>query len=488
MKKITFLLLMLLPLFLTAQSPIAFERYYDFGLGFGEEGYCVQQTNDHGYITCGRQTTGIGFSQMLLHKVDSLGNTQWYKLIGTIYENEAFSVKQTSDSGYIMTGYSTDVNYTNFITLVKTDANGNVAWMKNNISPIAALPQGGPGGGHGTDVIQTSDGGYSILAIMTDLDTISSSVLIKTNANGDTLWTKKYRRSFGVGFYSFQQIPDGSYIMAGIVDVSLSPVDESVYLLKTNVNGDTLWSKIYDFAGENTGCYNVEQTTDSGFFLRGGIYHPSSFSTDILIIKTDSFGDSLWSKTIGGNLNEGGEGARQTSDGGFIIAGGTTSYGVGGEDVYLVKTNSGGQTLWQRTFGGISNDQGDYIFQTNDKGFIICGNYSGPFGDGASLYLIKTDSSGNAPTGINEIISDENSVSVFPNPVFATSNIFLKEDKLNGEHIFLLYDFSGKEIRGEVFSGSSYLFNRNDLAGGMYLCVIQNEDGKIIGKAKVIVQ
>ena len=103
-----------------AQVPIAFERYYDFG--YAEEGYCVQQTTDHGYIVCGRQGIGVGFQKLLLEKIDSVGNIEWIKLYGN-FDEEGYAVKQTFDGGYIVTGRYTDASTIPRIYLMKTDAN-----------------------------------------------------------------------------------------------------------------------------------------------------------------------------------------------------------------------------------------------------------------------------------------------------------------------------------------------------------------------------
>ena len=119
------LFLLAIPLFLKAQAPIAFERYYDFGVGNAEEGTCVQQTRDHGYIITGRQGINLQTTYILLQKTDSLGNVQWMKQLGSQYYNYAYSVKQTSDSGYILTGETFDINGNEAICLVKTDSIGD---------------------------------------------------------------------------------------------------------------------------------------------------------------------------------------------------------------------------------------------------------------------------------------------------------------------------------------------------------------------------
>ncbi len=286
-------------LFLTcrinAQAPIAFERYYDFGAT--EEGYCVQQTADHGYIIAGRQTLGVGFEKMLLQKTDSIGQTQWSKLIGSPYESQANSVRKTFDHGYIITGFTTDVNYTQYVYLVKTDSIGDTLWTKRNISPITPQPFGGSGNGYGYDVIQTSDSGFVVVANITDFDTVRIAILIKTNANGDTLWTKKMRRLYGGLATSIKQTTDSGFIISGAVLMNNSQSPPwGVYLIKTDAVGDTLWTRILTPSSANPCEYSVCQTSDGGYFLAGQIYNFNNSSDDIYILKTDALGDTLWTK------------------------------------------------------------------------------------------------------------------------------------------------------------------------------------------------
>jgi len=474
--------LFLLSLFLAcriyAQAPIAFERYYDFG--YTEEGYCVQQTTDRGYIICGRQGIAVGYQKLLLQKVDSVGNLEWIKLFGS-YDEEGYAVKQTFDGGYIVTGRYTNASYIPRIYLLKTDANGDTLWTKK-------IQTTNSWNGYGSDVIQTADSGYVIIANGGELtDTVGTSLLIKTNSNGDTLWTKKISRFSGITLHSLKQLPNNNFIIAGEVYISQNPVVSGMYLINTDSIGDTLWTKIHTILSNNTGVNAVILSTDNGYLLRGNIYYQFSNSTDIFLIKTDITGDTLWTKAIGGLGNEGGGGAQYTADGGYIISGTTTSYGAGGADVYLVKTDSLGQTLWSKTFGGINNDAGNCVQQTIDHGFVISGITSSFGMQNGDVYLIKTDSLGNAPTGISEHLNPTNNIAVFPNPFVTSATITVSGTNDFSSNTFILYDYSGRELIHEKMSGSSFTLEKNDLAAGIYFCTIQSDNGKIIGKAKIIV-
>jgi hypothetical protein len=114
---------------------------------------------------------------------------------------------------------------------------------------------------------------------------------------------------------------------------------------------------------------------------------------NIFIMKTDPLGDSLWTKTYGGVGFDNGSMIIETSGNCLVVVGSTDSYGAGAFDLYLIKTDSVGNVLWTKTYGGSGNDFGNCVQETSDGGFIVCG-YTGSFGTGADAYLIKTDSLG----------------------------------------------------------------------------------------------
>jgi hypothetical protein len=192
---------------------------------------------------------------------------------------------------------------------------------------------------------------------------------------------------------SVQQTNDGGYIVSGGTE-SFGNGESDVYLIKTDSNGDTLWSKTYggiDFEDS----FSVQQTSDGGYIMTGIAFSFSfgNAQADVYLIKTDSNGDSIWTKTYGEMNYSYGSYVQQTSDGGYIITGAT---GFEDEtDVFLIKTDINGDTLWTNTFGGASMDVGNSVEQTDDGGYVILGSTSS-FADTISdLYLVKTDASGN---------------------------------------------------------------------------------------------
>ena len=253
---------------------------------------------------------------------------------------------------------------------------------------------GGIGFDFGREVQETEDGGFIIVGWTNSFGAGDYDVyLIRTDANGDTLWTKTYGGTDYDWGYSIQQMEDGGFIIVGGTN-SFGAGDYDVYLIRTDANGDTLWTKTYGGADREWG-YSIQQTEDGGFIVAGFTRSFGAGGSDVYLIRTDANGDALWIKTYGGVNSDWGNSIQQTKDGGFIIVGGTNSFGAGDYDVYLIRTDANGDTLWTRTYGSADYDDcGASVQQTKDGGFIIVGG-TRSFGAGDyDVYLIRTDANG----------------------------------------------------------------------------------------------
>jgi hypothetical protein len=342
----------------------------------------VQETSDGGYIIAGRtKSFGAGGEDFYLIKTDAQGETLWTRTHGGPGDDWCHSMQQTADGGYIATGgTSVDTLEPYDVYLIRTDARGDTLWTRT---------YGGPDNDQGYSVQQTSDGGYIIGASTPSLGLASEAYLIKTDARGDTLWTKTYGGESTDEGYSVSQTTDGGYIIAGRTE-SFGAESSEVYLIRANAQGDTLWTRTYGGPRYDAGL-SVQQTTDGGYVVAGRTVSFGAGSGDVYLIKTAASGDTLWTRTYGGPNDEWGHSVQQTSDGGYIVTGLTYSFGAGKSDVYLIKTDAQGDTLWTRTFGGTAIDAGFSIGLTSDTSYIIAG-WTGSFGAGArDVYLIKTN-------------------------------------------------------------------------------------------------
>jgi hypothetical protein len=247
---------------------------------------------------------------------------------------------------------------------------------------------GGPSDDEGNSVQQTTDGGFIIAGFTNSFGAGDADVyLVKTNAQGETLWTRTYGGTKGDFGYSVQQTSDDGYIIAGTT-YSFREWGFGIYLIKTDAQGESLWTRTYGGPIFNDG-YSVRQTADGGYIVAGAIFSDANMY-DVCLIKTNASGDTLWTRTYGGADEDQARSVQQTTDGGYIAVGSTWSFGAGNGDVYLIKTDAQGETLWTRIYGGPERDEGHSVQQTTDGGYIVTG-FSVSAG---GLYLIKTDSQG----------------------------------------------------------------------------------------------
>ena len=261
---------------------------------------------------------------------------------GGASDDIGYSVQQTADGGYIVVGTTESFGAGSCdVFFIKTNASGYTERSRTF---------GGVGDDEGYSVQQTADGGYIIVGLTSSFGSGSADIyLVKTNASGDTLWTRAYGGSRFDEGYAVQQTPDGGYVVAGAV--CLASDTEDVYLMRTNPSGDTLWTRTYGGSGCDEGN-SLRVTTDGGYIIAGITESFGSRSADVYLIKTNASGDTLWTRTYGGPSYDEAYSVQQTTDGGYIIAGITESSGSGSADVYLIKTNASGDTLWTRYYGG----------------------------------------------------------------------------------------------------------------------------------------
>jgi len=204
-------------------------------------------------------------------------------------------------------------------------------------------------------------------------------------------WSRTFGGSENDLAYSVQQTSDGGYILLGATE-SYGAGSANFRLIKTDVQGNEEWERTFGGSEDDWG-YSVQQTSDGGYILFGGSY--GTRDGDFWLIKTDSQGNKQWERTFGGSDIDWGWSVQQTSDGGYILLGYTESYGTGKEDLWLIKTDSQGNKQWERTFGGSSRDKGWSVQQTTDGGYILLGTTWSYGAGSADFWLIKTDSQGN---------------------------------------------------------------------------------------------
>jgi len=336
------------------------------------------------------------FSGMLLAGATNAQNT-FQKYYGGAGIDLGSDIAQTTDGGYIISGMADATNaYASWMAyLIKIDANGDTMWTKTY-----DVGQGVSAGDTRFPVVQTNDGGYAFAATSNDGISETHPTLVKLDMNGDTLWKRDYNllAPNGSHVYSMQQTSDNGYIIFGANNLNLQ---WWYYLLKTDVNGNLAWTKMYKGKAFNGNTpSNVHQTNDNGYVFVGSTADFGAGGRDVMVVKTDANGTAVWTKAYGGSLNDEGYYVQQTSDNGYIITGATRSFGAPDENVYVIKTDANGDTLWTQMYNGTGtySEIGQVVHQTADGGYFVAGSRD-QIGD-IYLFLLRLNNTG-TPIGTN---------------------------------------------------------------------------------------
>lgn len=421
-----------------------------FGGSSDEIGIAVHQTLEGGYIVCGStKSWGPGKDDVYLIKTNQNGEMTWAKIYGGVETDVGYSVYQCSDSGYIICGYSNSFGAGNHdIYLVKTDVNGVLSWTQTI---------GGVNDDWGFIIRQTSDGGFILTGNTSSYGAgQTDAFLIKLDGQGNTLWSKYFGGINNDWCASVQQTSDGGYIICGGT-LSFGAGGYDVYLIKTDQMGNDLWIQTIG-GNESDDAYSVQQTSDGGYIIAGETYSFGAGVNDVYVIKTDSYGNTLWTKTFGGSTHDIAYCIDETPSGTFILTGGTYSFGAGQNDVYLISITASGDLIWAKTFGDVGSDCGRSVECTDDGGYIITGGTTSFGAGGSDVYLLKTDHNG---TAVEEmVIPHPNQLSYAINQL-VNNSVSLELTLSRNSNIQLdIYDLSGRYISTPL-TGSYSAGNHN---------------------------
>lgn len=350
--------------------------------------HSVQQTTDGGYIIAGyTESYGEGKADVYVVKTDSAGNKLWSRTFGGPEYDEGYSVQQTSDGGYVVVGNVYSEENEDDIYLIKLDSKGNEHW---------SCRFGSPGYDYGYSVQQTTDGGYIITGDTWSDENRADVYLIKTNPNGEQEWSRTFGGPENDSGHSVQQTSDAGYIIVGYT-YSFGAGRSDVYLIKTDAGANELWSRTFGGSSYDEGLC-VQETNDGGYVVVGVTKSYGIGVGNVYLIKTDFEGKEQWSRTFAGSGAAGGTWVQQTRDGGYIVAGVTVSGPYSG-NAYLIKTDPQGNEQWHRTFGGSKVSQAESVQQTRDGGYVIAGWIYPSIARLFDVYVVKTDAEGNISPG-----------------------------------------------------------------------------------------
>jgi uncharacterized delta-60 repeat protein len=325
----------------------------------------VQQTSDGGYVVAG-ETPGPGAWVL---KLDAGGAIDWQKAYGGPFEEKVYCIQQTSDGGYIVTGHVETGGGATYIAdawVLKLDASGAIDWEKT---------YGGTNSDYAYGIQQTTDGGY-VVAGKTHSFSVggSDAWVLKLNPDGTVDWEKTYGGTNSDLAHAIQQTTDGGYVVTGETH-SFGAGYSDAWVLKLNPDGTVDWQKTYGETGYDY-ANAIQQTTEGGYIMTGRTHNFGAGDSDAWALKLNPNGTVEWQKAYGGTGYDYANSIQQTTDSGYIVAGGTDSCGAGCEEAWVLKLNSDGSVDWQKTYGGASSQYAYSVQQTTDGGYIVAAHNS----------------------------------------------------------------------------------------------------------------
>jgi len=374
--------------------------------GSGEDmGFSIIQTENGGYAVSGytildrekRKDTWrakLGYIELTeekrqdfwIIKIDKSGNIEWDEVFGENGPDIANSIIRTKDGGYAVAGFIwTIYSGKQDIWIIKLGENGNKEWEKTFDGDENDVAY---------SIIQTKDGGYAIAASTgIKLWGEVNCWVIKLDAKGNMEWDNNFGGTGWDEIYSIIQTKDGSFITTGCV-WSKGAGRGDVRVAKLNKRGNLEWDKTFG-GSENDETHSIVQTEDGGYVATGFTVSEDTGDRDIWIIKLDKEGNKVWDRTFGGTSEDWANSIIQDKNGNYIVAGWTKSMGAGKTDVWIVKLDKRGNLIWDKTFGGSENDEAHSIIQTNDGGYAIAGWTKSKGTGNSDVWVIKLDENGN---------------------------------------------------------------------------------------------
>lgn len=459
----------------------------------------------------GNATINQGDNDFWVVKMDALGTFQWQKSLGGSGDDQANSICTTSDGGYVVAGFTNSSN--GDITLnkgssdywiVKLNALGNIVWQKT---------YGGQAQDIATSVKQTTDGGY----IVTGYSSSSNGDItgnhgqtdywvVKLDSSGNLQWQKALGGTNNERAFEIQQTSDGGYIVSGDTyssnsgDVSSAAFgSRDFWIVKLGSTGNITWEKRFGGYGEDN-AYSINQTSDSGYIISGtttSINGNISFNNgqgDFWIIKLDALGNLQWEKALGSVTYDQAYSVKQTPDGNYIATGYLSSNtGVAESEplastqYWVVKLDTLGNLLWHKSYGGNGNEAAYSIISTTDGGLAVAGysntnpNNGDVTGNHGQLDFWILKLSGSKELGTMENNASEKPI-LYPNP----TKDFVYINHLPKESIVTIFDTVGRKVFSKKYSQTNISIETSTFANGVYIIQIDSVEKNILSEKLII--
>ncbi|MEZ5358597.1 MAG: T9SS type A sorting domain-containing protein [Candidatus Zixiibacteriota bacterium] len=412
----------------------------NYGGVFAESAGSLVRLTSGDLVLCGSTYSyGAGDHDIYVVRTDSVGTTVWAETFGGSGTEYGRDIQKTSDGGFVIVGSTTSTGAGNRdVYIVKIDSTGSELWSKT---------YGGTSHDDGASIRELYDGGFIVCGTTESFGTGTDMYLIRTDSNGDSLWTKTYGGSSGESGAAVRVTADSGFVLIGNTG-SYGTGYSSMYAVRTDSIGDTLWTATYGNDRADLGA-TVELTSDNGFIFGGTTVEDGENYYDAYVVKTDSLGVLEWDSAYGGAYEDRIYSIQTTPDGGYILGGASEASGARKMDVLLIKIDGGGNTEWQDEIGGNETDACRAIILDSQNDYVCLGyTYSSTAGS-SDLYLVKYQRAG--ATAVDEdgnqipdhfVVLEQN----YPNPFNLQTTIEFSLPSWS-EYRLTIYNILGQVVR-----------------------------------------
>lgn len=490
---------------LYAQTPVI-QWQKSMGGSNPDDAKSIRPTNDGGYIVVGNSSSTDGdvtgnhsgnqpyMTDFWIVKLNSSGIIQWQKALGGSSIEEANSVQQTSDGGYIVAGTaaSSDGDVTGGhgsfdYWIIKLDASGNIQWKKTFGGSIVE---------HANSIQQTTDNGYIIAGYsnsangdITGNHGSEDFWIVKLDQSGTLQWQKSLGGSDKDSAYSIQQTSDGGYITIGVSrstdgDVTGNHGNYDIWVVKLNASGNIQWQKSLGGSNDDT-AYTIRQTSDGGYIFAGTSSSDDgdvngNTGSNMWIVKLNNAGSIQWQKIYGDtNFYEVPLTVIQTSDGGYVIGTNLEDPTNNIYNVSIIKLDTAGTLVWEKNVSENLINTVSSIQETPDGGLVFAGR-TDDYTD-SDFWIVKLSS---AATLATQEVKHSPSATFYPNP----AKDFITVGKLPKGSTVSIFDTSGQKVFQEKISTENTKIKIDGLSNGNYIITITDDTGKTALSDKLIIR
>ncbi len=356
---------------------ITWSRQFGFGGRMWDSGEAVLEAENGDFVITGYSKSLGGWAKKTIYayllRVDSDGNTVWQKRLGRGW---GYAVEEASDGGFLVAGsVESTERILHDVYLAKAHGNGTLHWERTL------------GSGQAFALRRTHDSGYVIAGYSNIGNGLDDMLLIKTDCYGNQTWRKSIGGCGNERAYDVKQTADGDFIVAGYTE-SYGTGTRDAFLARTDASGELQWRRSYGANGTDI-AYAVETSGDGGYVIAGATQRGGTGTNDIYLVKTDSSGYVVWERCLGNRFSDEAFSLDRTADGGFILAGRSRTSLTGDYDTYVIKVNRDGLVTWETHFGGTDSDEAHSVRQTSNGGYVVAGTSTSVGSRPPEIYVVS---------------------------------------------------------------------------------------------------